>query len=259
MPGCLVRILSVINRDSFLQHGNRHGYNSPPKSSQDQGKACLWFLISAHQTERPNITSKFNWWSTAPRPIHVGASKSHGDITFDFTIYERVPQVWGERNGFAACLPFCWPNGGQKSSASIHSEDLNFYRGSLAHQNFSKKISLLDSWILLANILLMVQKSQTITWDLWNLVNSENKLPTPTGKRRISDPSTVGNNWISIFSPIENPGHRCFHAAFGGRMTLEKVAMLEQPHWWLDGLGIIEPVMLEPMHAKVIQAVTFLG
>ena len=139
MPGCLVRILSVINRDSFLQHGNRHGYNSPPKSSQDQGKACLWFLISAHQTERPNITSKFNWWSTAPRPIHVGASKSHGDITFDFTIYERVPQVWGERNGFAACLPCCWPNGGQKSSASIHSEDLNSYRGSLAHQNFSKK------------------------------------------------------------------------------------------------------------------------
>lgn len=26
-----------------------------------------------------------------PRPVHVGATNSHGDITFDFTIYERVP------------------------------------------------------------------------------------------------------------------------------------------------------------------------
>lgn len=33
----------------------------------------------------PAITDQF-------QPIHVGASKSHGDITFDFTIYERVPQ-----------------------------------------------------------------------------------------------------------------------------------------------------------------------
>lgn len=38
--------------------------------------------------------------SDAFQPVHVGATNSHGDITFDFTIYERVPQESLTKDGY---------------------------------------------------------------------------------------------------------------------------------------------------------------
>ena len=51
-------------------------------------------------------------------------------------------------------------------------------------------------------ILLMVQKSCT-TWDVQNHCKSWNELPTSTGDRRISEPSTVATTFqpVPVYTP----------------------------------------------------------
>ena len=66
-----------------------------------------WYVVRLESWEIPlNLPQGIEWASKLatdldhhyetpllhrPRPVHVGATNSHGDITFDFTIYERVP------------------------------------------------------------------------------------------------------------------------------------------------------------------------
>ena len=53
-------------------------------------------------------------------------------------------------------------------------------------------------------ILLMVQKSQTTTWNIQNLVNNENNYHTSTGDCRISEPSTLSIAFFFVgVCPVE--------------------------------------------------------
>ena len=81
---------------------------------------------------------------------------------------------------FSLSRPFCWPWVCKLSKKNF---DFNF-------TIWKFKSSL--TFILPEVILLMVQKSQTSTLNLWNPINNGiYQLPTSTGDRRISEPSTV--------------------------------------------------------------------